>query len=72
MPIGVEGRADPPPDQMPDVIYRTITPGYFKTMGIQLVQGPRHHSAGPRRGCPRHRHQREDGASFLAGRKSDR
>ena len=39
MPIGVEGRADPPPDQMPDVIYRTITPGYFKTMGIQLVQG---------------------------------
>ena len=39
MPIGIEGRADPPPDQMPDVIYRTISPGYFNTMGIRLVQG---------------------------------
>ncbi len=39
MPIGIEGRADPPPDQMPDVIYRTISPGYFGTMGIRLVQG---------------------------------
>ena len=39
MPIGIEGRADPPPDQMPDVIYRTISPGYFGTMGTPIVQG---------------------------------
>ncbi len=39
MPIGVEGIADPPPDQQPDVIYRAIGPGYFSTMGIPLVRG---------------------------------
>jgi putative ABC transport system permease protein len=39
MPIGVEGRADPPPDQRPDVILRVVSPGYFSTMGIALVKG---------------------------------
>jgi len=39
MPIGIEGRADPPPDQMPDVVMRVVSPSYFSTMGIPLVQG---------------------------------
>ena len=39
MPIGVEGRPDPPPDQSPDVVLRVISPGYFSTMGIPLVAG---------------------------------
>lgn len=39
MGIAVEGIPDPPPDQWPDVIYRTIGPGYFATMGIPLVRG---------------------------------
>lgn len=39
MPIGAEGRPDPPPDQSPDVILRTVSAGYFSTMGIRLVQG---------------------------------
>ncbi len=39
MPIGVEGRADPPPDQRTDVILRVISPRYFSTMEIPMVQG---------------------------------
>jgi predicted permease len=39
MPIGAEGRPDPPPDQSPDVILRVVSPGYFRTMGIPLVAG---------------------------------
>jgi putative ABC transport system permease protein len=39
MYIGVEGIPDPPPDQQRDVIYRAIGPGYFNTMGIQLLRG---------------------------------
>jgi putative ABC transport system permease protein len=39
MGIAVEGVPDPPPDQWPDVIYRTVGPGYFGTMGISLVNG---------------------------------
>jgi predicted permease len=37
--IAVEGIPDPPIDQWPDVIYRTIGPGYLATMGIPLVRG---------------------------------
>ena len=39
MPIGIEGRIDPPPDQRPDVILRVISPGYFNTMGIPVLKG---------------------------------
>jgi predicted permease len=39
MYVGVEGIPDPPPDQQRDVIYRAIGPGYFSTMGIQLLKG---------------------------------
>lgn len=39
MYIAVEGIPDPPPDQQQDVIYRAVGPGYFSTMGIQLVRG---------------------------------
>jgi len=39
MTISIEGLADPPPGQQPDVIYRVIGPGYFATMGIQIVRG---------------------------------
>jgi putative ABC transport system permease protein len=39
MGIAVEGIADPQPDQWPDVIWRTIGPNYFNTMGIPLVRG---------------------------------
>ncbi len=39
MGIAVQGIPDPPIDQWPDVIYRTIGPGYFATMGIELVRG---------------------------------
>src|SRR5205085_5063374 len=39
MGIAVEGLPDPPPDRWPDVIYRTVGPGYFATMGIPLLRG---------------------------------
>jgi len=39
MGIAVEGVPDPPIDQWPDVVYRTVGPGYFATMGIPLVRG---------------------------------
>jgi predicted permease len=37
--ISIEGRPDPPPDQKPDVVTRVISPQYFSTMSIQLLQG---------------------------------
>src|SRR5256885_7857374 len=37
--ISAEGIPDPPVDQWPDVVYRTIGPGYFTTMGIPLLHG---------------------------------
>jgi putative ABC transport system permease protein len=37
--ISVEGVPDPPIDQWPDVVYRTVGSDYFSTMGIPLVRG---------------------------------
>ncbi len=37
--IAVQGVPDPPIDEWPDVIYRTVGPGYFATMGIPLMRG---------------------------------
>jgi predicted permease len=37
-PIAVDGY-DPPRDQQPSAEYNTVSPGYFKTMGIPLVSG---------------------------------
>jgi putative ABC transport system permease protein len=37
--IAVQGIPDPPIDEWPDVIYRTVGPGYFSTMGIPFVRG---------------------------------
>ena len=39
MGIAVEGIPDPPIDQWPDVVFRTVGPEYFNTMGIPLVGG---------------------------------
>jgi predicted permease len=35
----IEGRRTPSPTDLPDAIYRVATPGYFRTMGIRLLQG---------------------------------
>ncbi|HKP88091.1 MAG TPA: ABC transporter permease [Blastocatellia bacterium] len=37
--VTIEGRPEPPPDQVPIVITRTISPSYFHTMGIALLKG---------------------------------
>jgi predicted permease len=37
--VSVEGRPDPPPEQMPDVVTRVVSPEYFSTMGIRLLKG---------------------------------
>jgi putative ABC transport system permease protein len=37
--IQVEGHPVPPPGQEPQADFRTVTPGYFDTMGIALRQG---------------------------------
>ncbi|MGI8957888.1 MAG: ABC transporter permease [Chthoniobacterales bacterium] len=39
VPIGIEGRVDPPPDQRPDVLLRVTGPDYFKTMKFPLLKG---------------------------------
>src|ERR1051326_4053038 len=37
-PIAVDGYV-PPPDQQPTASYNQVSPGYFKTMGIPIVEG---------------------------------
>jgi putative ABC transport system permease protein len=37
--FGVEGRPLPPPDQRPIGLIRSVTPSYFRAMGIPLVAG---------------------------------
>ena len=37
--IVIDGRPDPAPGQEPIVVTRVISPSYFSTMGIQLLQG---------------------------------
>ena len=37
--VSIEGRADPAPDRVPIVITRVVSPEYFKTMSIPLLQG---------------------------------
>ncbi|HEX5706976.1 MAG TPA: ABC transporter permease [Pyrinomonadaceae bacterium] len=37
--VAVEGRPDPGPTQRPGVVTRVVSPGYFRTMSIELLQG---------------------------------
>ena len=37
--ITVEGRPEPPPDEIPIIVTRVINPDYFRTMSIPLLQG---------------------------------
>ncbi|HEX7175766.1 MAG TPA: ABC transporter permease [Pyrinomonadaceae bacterium] len=37
--ISVEGRPDPGPGQRPSAVTRVVSPDYFRTMNIQLLQG---------------------------------
>jgi putative ABC transport system permease protein len=37
--ISIEGRPDPGPAERPDVVTRVVSPHYFTTMGIELLQG---------------------------------
>lgn len=37
--IGIEGQPPPPPGQERIVVTRIVSPGYFDTMGIQLMRG---------------------------------
>jgi predicted permease len=37
--ICIEGRPDPGPAERPDVVTRVVSPHYFATMGIELLQG---------------------------------
>ena len=39
MGITIEGKPEPAPDQIPIAVTRIISPGYFQTMGIQLLDG---------------------------------
>ena len=39
MPTFIEGRPVPPASEVPSINYRTVSPGYFDTLGIPLVRG---------------------------------
>jgi putative ABC transport system permease protein len=47
----IEGRPDPSPDTIQDAVLNGVTPGYFRTMGIDLRAG-RYFSASDREGTP--------------------
>jgi predicted permease len=55
----IAGRPMPAPADFPDAIYRVVTPDYFRTMGIRLLEGRR-------RRIPRRGDQPDDGAYLLA------
>ena len=38
-PVRVEGAADTPPGQEPRAGFQSVTPGYFRTLGVALVAG---------------------------------
>jgi putative ABC transport system permease protein len=37
--VAIEGRPEPPPDEKPIAITRTVSPSYFQTMNIPLLKG---------------------------------
>ena len=39
IPTFIEGRPVPPASEVPSINYRTVSPGYFDTLGIPLVRG---------------------------------
>ena len=48
----IEGRPEPPPALQPSLAVAIATPGYFRAMGIEIVQGPRARAGGR---CQQHR-----------------
>jgi predicted permease len=38
-PFTIEGRPKPRPGESPNAVYRIVTPGYFRTMGLPLLRG---------------------------------
>ena len=67
-------RPTPPPGQgkRPAVVTRVVSPHYFRTMGIQLLQGREFDERGQGRLAAVVRHQRDDGAPLLARRRPRR
>jgi putative ABC transport system permease protein len=38
-PYWVEGRPEPPPDEVPAVSFKAMSPGYFAALGVPVLQG---------------------------------